>query len=482
MSEQLLQIIGNKSKKIPRNPGVYYFKNKKGEIIYIGKAKNLYKRINSHRLNFYRQKVGTKPYAQNNNMLSDVYDITWITVDSEADALIRESQEIKIVKPLYNVLLKDDKRYFYVALTGDDFPKIRITHQPEKYLRENIVGPFTSGQALRQVLAKIRETIPFCSCKNNHKQPCAYAQLGLCPGYCCLKNNLDNQSFKKKYLGNLNKIFSILTGQRSELIIRLKNDLKKKVSEEDFERAKQLNLEIRSLENIFGHKSIFKENQNDGLLISNTSSLKKILSNNVLPQRIESFDVSNIGGKYATGSMIVFKKNTKNRKIYYSPDKKEYRIFHIKNKILNNDLDMLKEVITRRLNHSFLSKKNSIRQKKETSWPLPQLVLVDGGKTQLAVAIDCFNKIRRISGVIQCLALAKKQEKLYTVLYNGKDVVRFCFLDRFSVDIANLFKNMRNEAHRFAIKHHRKLIKNNLNKTKKNFIENKKISLKVKKG
>jgi len=469
MSEQLSQIIEKKSKKIPRKPGIYYFKNKKGEIIYIGKAKNLYKRINTHRLNFYRQKKNTKPYMDN-NMLSDADDITWSIVDTEADALIRESQEIKLIKPLYNILLRDDKRYFYVALTNDDFPKIKITHQPEKYSKEDIVGPFTNGRALKQILAKIREIIPFCSCSNTHKYPCVHTQLGLCPGYCCIRNDPVNQQpkdLRENYHGNLKKVFSILTGQRSGLIAMLRNDLKRKILEENFEKAKQLNLEIKSLENIFDHKSILERNLNNGLSISSTSLLKEILSSKVLPSRIEAFDVSNIGGRYATGSMIIFSKIVKNRQTYYYPNKKEYRIFHIKNKIINNDLDMLKEVMTRRLNHSLYRYKKTIRQKKENPWPLPQLVLIDGGKTHLAIALSCFNKIKKTNNAVKCLALAKRQEKLYTIFYDRKDATRVYFLDRLDGDVANLFKRLRDEAHRFAIKHHRKLRKDNLKKRKK---------------
>ncbi|MFA6437601.1 MAG: GIY-YIG nuclease family protein [Candidatus Paceibacterota bacterium] len=465
MSEQLSQIIKNKINKIPRQPGVYYFKNKKGEIIYIGKAKNLYKRINSHRLDFYKQKESAKSHTQN-NMLSNVYDITWSIVESEADALIRESQEIKIIKPLYNVLLKDDKRYFYIVFTNNDFPKIKITHQPEKYSKKNVIGPFTSGEALKQILSKIRKTIPFCSCKNIHKHPCTNTQMGLCPGYCCLENNLNDQklkNFKEHYADNLKKIVSILTGKRQEIITKIRSDLKRKILEEDFEKAEQLSLEIKSLENIFNHKNALRKNPNDKFFIPNVSLLKKILSSKILPLRIEAFDVSNIGSKYATGSMIVFKKNVENGKIYYSPNKKEYRIFHIKNKIINNDLDMLREIIMRRLDHSSPSNKNTTHQKKNIFWPLPQLVLIDGGKTQLAVATDCFNKING-NKTVQCLALAKRQEKLYTVLCDRKDAVQVYFLNKLSINIANLFKNLRNEAHRFAIKHHRKLIENNLKK------------------
>jgi excinuclease ABC subunit C len=466
MPEQLSQIIENKSKKIPRKPGVYYFKNKKGEIIYIGKAKNLYKRVNSHRLNFYRQKKNTKPYMHN-NMLSDAYDIAWGIVDTEIDAIIRESQEIRLIKPLYNILLKDDKSYFYVVLTSDDFPKIRITHQPEKYSKEDVVGPFTNGRALKQILAKIREIVPFCSCRNIHKHPCAHSQLGLCHGYCCSKNDINHQQskdFKKKYRGNLKKVFSILAGQKSGLITILRNDLKRKILEENFEKASQLNFEIKSLENIFDHKSTLEKNLSNELLISNISLLKEILSSKILPSRIEAFDVSSIGGKYATGSMIIFSKMVKNRQTYYYPNKKEYRIFHIKNKIINNDLDMLKEVMTRRLNHSLSCYKKTIRQKKENLWPIPQLVLIDGGKTHLAIALGCFNKIKKTNNGVRCLALAKRQEKLYTVFCDRKDAIQVFFLNRLTSDVANLFKRMRNEAHRFAIKNHQKLREDHLKK------------------
>lgn len=450
----MLLSLKNKIKQSPEAPGVYFFLNEEKEIIYIGKAHNLKKRLLSY---LVAKQKKTK------DLLNAALYVNWQKTASEIDALIEESLLIKKHRPIYNILLRDDKQYFYVNFTKEDFPKIYLSHQKH----QNALGPFTNGTALRQALSVIRKIIPFCTCQTKHQNLCTYAQLGLCPGYCCLSlSHLSSRKlnlFKKDYQKNIRQIKLILSGNVDNLINRLRQEMEDLSLKEEFERAAVYQTKINALKNIFLHKHIVKVKKTSRTIkIINPNLLKKILSSNCLPERIESYDISNLSSTEGAGSVVVF--GLEKESACYFPIKASYRIFHIKNPPRKDDTGMLEEVIQRRLKHSVVGDK-PLSQK--NVWPIPDMIFLDGGKGQLKTALRVLEKEKLFAKLLFekrliIVSLAKRQEKLYTISWCSNHqansqvfVIKDYYLNSLPQDIANFFKIMRNEAHRFAIKHHR---------------------------
>ena len=307
----------NKIEGLPGTAGVYCFKNG-GKILYIGKAANIKERVKQHK-----------------DLLELAGRMGYIKTDSEIEAFLLEAKLIKKYQPKYNVVWKDDKNYFYIGITKEEFPRIFITHQTKDKNTE-YVGPFVDGKELKQSLKELRKRSPYRTCKILPKKPCLWYYLGQCLAPC-----------------------------------------------------------------LFGS------------------------------QRIEAYDVSNIQGQEATGSMVTF--------INGKPEKNFYRRFKIKLTNKPNDVAMIKEVLSRRFNHP--------------EWGLPDLILIDGGKAQLNAAILI---AKRCKLKTKTMALAKKENELY--IEGKKKPILLKSLPR---EIFNLILQLRDEAHRFAIAYHHKLrIKN----------------------
>ena len=187
--------LKTKIKETPSKSGVYLFKNQRGKIIYIGKAKNLRQRIKSH-----FQKKSTDFL----NFSPKVVDFDFIITENEKEALFLENELIKKHQPRYNIELKDDKNYFYVVIEKSDWPRVSLTHQPSKLSKKDckILGPFVSGRELKKYLSNIRKIIPFRSCRNISKKPCLYYHLGLCPAPC-LEKIKTSKIKQKQYLLSL---------------------------------------------------------------------------------------------------------------------------------------------------------------------------------------------------------------------------------------------------------------------------------------
>ena len=208
-------------RKIPQLPGVYFFKDNRGKTLYIGKATNL-----RARLRFYFAENQTSLKVK--TLISESKTLDWETLGSETEALIREAELIKKHLPKYNVLMRDDKQYFYVGFSKEKFPKIFITHQPispkpslghalnSVWDKVDYIGPFTEGGVLRSVLKTLRRAFPYCTCRKPHKWPCLNAKIGRCIGYCC--NQIQNSKFKiQNYRQNISSIKTILSGRNRGL-------------------------------------------------------------------------------------------------------------------------------------------------------------------------------------------------------------------------------------------------------------------------
>ncbi len=389
-------------KNLPKKSGVYLMKNKSGEIIYIGKAANLQKRVKSYFIGKRDQKI--------KKLANQVKTIDYKKTDSTLSALILEAKLIKKYKPKFNVKEKDDRSFLYVEITNEKFPRVLLTRGKEKRQREkdqsHWYGPFTKSSGIREALKILRKIFPY----NTHppkkiekfKRPCTYYQIGLCPGTCV--GNISEKDYKQT-IKNLEKIFQ---GKTKNLIKSLKKQMKQASQDLKFEKAKRLKKQI------FGLKHI-----QDTSLIK-PSSLK---SNSKI--RIEGYDISNISGKFGTGSMIVFKNG--------SLKKEDYRKFKIRTIQKQNDIGMIKEVINRRLKHK--------------EWSLPDLILIDGGKAQVKAVKDVLEE-QAIKIPVTGIAKGPKRNK--NIFVNKPKNIKKQTLIR-----------IRDEAHRFAINYHKKLRQKN---------------------
>lgn len=379
--------------KLPKNSGIYALSNKK-EILYIGKASNLRERIRNHFL---------RSTYKDNLFVNQIKKIGCIETNSEIEALLLESKAIKEYMPKHNVIWKDDKNYFYVAIVKDKLPKVLITHQPH----DTFIGPFVDGKALKHVLKILRKAFPYYTARKHPDKMCLWCHLKLCPG-----PNPDLKEYRK----NIKNIVSFLKGEKQSVFKNLKKEMFLSSKNQDYEKAAKLRDQISSLENIISHAKIFKYTAKEN-------------SESIL--RTEAFDISNIQGKEATGSMVVLKNGY--------PDKSQYRKFKIRLPSKPNDTAMIKEIILRRLNHP--------------EWPYPNLILIDGGKAQLNAALSIVkSKIKNAKCNMQIMAIAKKHNELF--IENQKKPV---LLENLPRQTANLILRARDEAHRFAISYHHKL-------------------------
>lgn len=434
--------------RLPRSPGVYLFKNKK-EILYIGKAANLGERLKNH----FQQ-----PGYRDNLFIDQVQKIGYLKTGSEIEALILEANLIKKHQPKYNVVWRDDKNYFYVGVTKEDFPRIFITHQtkPKFEIRNSLnsegittskvsgsqfeikyVGPFVDGRALKTTLASLRKIFPFRTCKSLRRHSCLWCQLGRCPAPCQLGINQTKQfpffykKRKKECQENTKNLLRFLQGKKKNVLSHLKKQMREYSKKEKFEKAAKIRNQITALEKILAHSKVLNREAEKLPWSEIQENLQKIIDFKRKISRIEAYDVSNIQGQSASGAMITF--------INGQPEKNLYRRFKIKITGVPNDTAMIKETLTRRFSHQ--------------EWGIPEVILIDGGKAQLNAAIFS-RKQARLDKKIKIIALAKKKNEFYI---EGKKTP--LLLEDLPREIFNLILKLRDEAHRFAISYHRKLRK-----------------------
>lgn len=426
----MIKDLSEKVKNLPLSPGVYIFKNNRGIPIYIGKAGNIRARVKTYFRKEYRVSAARK------YILKEIADIEIIKTESEIEALVLESQRIKTSKPRYNILMRDDKQYFYVGFTNEQFPKIFLTHQPKTKIF--FIGPFVSGQSLRIALRTLRRVFPYCTCKRLHKsdKACLNYNIGIDLGGCCVKNpksktqNPKLQQKIKNYKHNIENIKKILRGQKVRVVNELEKEMRRAAERQNFEEAAKLRDQLEGIQKILAHKKII---QNETEKIKNVLHAASYILHKI--NRIEGYDISNIQGQFAVGSMVVFARDENGN---FVPQKNRYRKFKIKTIKGANDTAMLKEVIQRRLTHA--------------EWKLPGLFLIDGGIPQRNAA-SAVSKMNHTA--VRVWGLAKREEELYT----EKGVVS---LSSLPFNEAKIIAAVRDEAHRFAIGYYRKLHRKDL--------------------
>lgn len=401
--------------KIPHKPGVYQFKDKDGHIIYVGKALDLYNRVSSY---FSKNPDSPKTAA----LVLEIADTETIIVESELEALVLEANLIKKYLPRFNIRLTDDRDYLYIKVTKEQFPKIITARKKELKNALKYFGPFPSATTVKSTLKTLRRVFPWCSGTYQKDRPCFYYHLGYCPGPCA--KAID----KKEYRKIINLFLAFMEGKKEQLVSELISEMGLYAKAQRFEEAARVRKTLSGITYLtqtnriqaYLDNSNFLEDQNKLAL----EQLKKCLSLDKIPERIEGYDISNIAGTDATGSMVVLT----NGEI----DKSQYRKFKIRLTGRPNDYAMMAEMISRRL---------------KNNWPTPDLIIIDGGKGQVSAAQL---EIGNLKLEIPLFGLAKRMEWLYGVDGTAIKLSK-------SNPALKLVQKLRDEAHRFAIRYHRKL-------------------------
>ncbi len=522
---------------LPDSPGVYQYYDKEGKILYVGKAKNLKKRVAS-----YFNKIHDT--AKTNVLVKKIVTIKHIVVPTETDALLLENNLIKTLQPRYNVLLRDDKTYPWICIKKEPFSRIFPTRRMVKDGSEYF-GPYTSFKTVSTILDLIKELYPLRSCnydlsksniENNKFKVCLEYHIGNCKGPCEGYESLEN------YQKQVDAIREILKGNFKESRRDFKKVMTDLASEMHFEEAQKIKEKIAILENYQSRSTIinpkitnidvfsivsdesaafinFLQISHGSIIRSHTMEIKKKLdetdaellelaiielrerfqllskeiivpfevdlgenikitvpqlgdkkqilelsirnakfyrieqlkqlqivdperhSNRIMaqmqkdlrlheePRHIECFDNSNIQGTNPVAACVVFKDG--------KPSKKDYRHFNIKTVVGPDDFASMEEVVFRRYKRML-----------DENQPLPQLIIIDGGKGQLSSALKSIDNLE-LRGKIAIIGIAKRLEELF---YPGDSVP--LYLDKKS-ETLKVIQQLRNEAHRFGITFHR---------------------------
>ena len=534
--------IKQKIALFPHSPGVYRYYDADGNVIYVGKAKDLHKRVAQY---FVPAERLTRKTAV---MVSKIADAQYTVVESEADALLLENNLIKQFKPRYNILLKDSKTYPWICVTAEEFPRVFLTRRMVKD-GSRYFGPYSSVVHARNLVEFIHSVYPLRTCKlkitsdvilRGKLRPCLNFHIKKCRG-CCV-GGISQQEYNQ----NIEEIVSLLKGGGREIIQHYKSLMVEAASRMEFEQAQMYKEKMMSLEQHYsksvvmnaavgdvdvfslildgpeafgnflrikggavvqslnlGFKLMIEEEQEsvlatfiaeiqnkfgdlskevlvpfmpeidipavefrvpakgDKLALLELSarnakemrfnalkqqehtdpdayknmvmeSLQKQLGMDVLPQHIECFDNSNIQGTNPVSACVVFRNAV--------PSKKDYRHFKVKTVVGANDYATMKEAVNRRYS----------RVLQENPEDLPQLIVIDGGKGQLAFAYEALCELGIIHKVT-LIALAERMEEVYRV---GDPYP--LFIDRNSPAL-KVLQQIRDEAHRFGITFHRKL-------------------------
>ncbi len=429
--------LKNKLANLPTAPGVYFHKNKAGEIIYIGKAANLRNRVRQ-----YFQKSRLRD-PKTDALVAEIADVDWTQVETELDALFLEAELVRRYLPPYNILLRDDKSLVYVRVNpSSSHPTVSLTRRPlddgAKYF-----GPYFSALTVKKALKFLRRIFPY----STHtgvvpNRACLQYHLGLCPGIEEGKTSL------KDYRANLKKLMQYLKGERVQLMKQIERDMKLSAKKQDFEAASRFRNQLFALQGlrkqiVFGDREFMDISKDQGLV-----ELTDVLGLAKIPRRIEGYDISHMSGTDNVASMVVFVSGV--------PHKAAYRKFKLRVPG-NNDFAHMEEAITRRFHDH-----------NREDWGLPNLFLIDGGKGQLTAAL----KARDGAGLdIPMIGLAKREEEIVVHLKRSganpneqsiKGLGGFQRVnDEFAVialpqnsHVIKLLQRIRDESHRFAVSYH----------------------------
>ncbi|MDO4987024.1 MAG: UvrB/UvrC motif-containing protein [Candidatus Saccharibacteria bacterium] len=421
MSHVIPEALVAKLKTLPNSPGVYFHKNKAGEIIYVGKAAVLKNRVRQY---FHKDLKDPKTEA----LKDEIFDTDWIVVDTEMDALFLESEMIKRYMPKWNILLRDDKTVSYVRIDmKSEVPTVTMTRQPlgddARY-----IGPFYAKNTIATALRILRRVFPYYDRPYNGKKT-LNTDLELTPGIEIGKTT------PAEYKKSLRKLIRYLEGDREKLIREIENEMKIAANNQDFEKAAELRNQYFGLKGlkkkiVFSDKEFLDISSDQALL-----ELQKVLNLEKPPRRIEGYDISHNQGQDVVASMVVFTNG--------ASDRSEYRKFKMRSQ-RNDDFKNMRETLERRLRHK--------------EWTYPDVILIDGGRPQLEALKDLLGPTS-----IPYLGIAKEFDNLIIPARFMNSGIMSTSGDYAELPIPptshliKLLQRIRDESHRFAITYHRQL-------------------------
>jgi excinuclease ABC subunit C len=425
-----------KLKTLPTSPGVYFHKDKSGEIIYVGKAAVLKNRVKQYFQKTRDMDVKTRA------LVAEIADTDWVETESEIDALFLEAEMVKRYMPRYNILLRDDRSLIFIRIDmKSNRPYVSFTRNPADD-GADYFGPFFNGFAVKKALRYLRRIFPYYTKppRENNK-PDLDAHLGLSP---------DNMT-PDEYKSNLRKLISYIKGNRKAIVADLERDMKAAAKSQNFETAAKFRNKLRNLRELqqrimFGDKEFLDISKDEAL-----RDLTDLLGLSKVPVRIEGYDISHMNGVNVVASMVVFRNGVS--------DRGKYRKFktHVER---NDDYSNMNEIISRRFS-----------QKNINAWGRPDLVLIDGGKGQLDAALQARNESDY--STVPFIGLAKREEQIVIkdIAINKQKLSEidgrlevtndFTLIDLpKSSALVKLLQRIRDESHRFAISYHTVLSRN----------------------
>lgn len=446
-----------KLKTLPRSAGVYFHKNKSGEIIYVGKAAVLKNRVRQYFQSTRDMDVKTRA------LVAEIYDTDWVETESEIDALFLESEMVKRYMPRFNILLRDDKSQLFVRIDMKSlWPYVSFTRNPADD-GADYYGPYFNGYAVRKALRYLRKTFPYYTKPPVSGRPDLDVHLGLSP---------QEGTTSEQYKTTLRNLIRYLKGERVALLKELERDMQTAAGLHDFEKAAVLRNRLQNLRELkrrimFGDKEFLNISKDKAL-----SNLRDLLSLEKIPARIEGYDISHMSGTNVVASMVVFTNGVS--------DRANYRKFKTRIE-QNDDFYNMYETLQRRTSEKNLK-----------SWGKPDLILIDGGKGQLDAALKAIEE-RGLK--IPVISIAKREEELIVhktrsnvgsekiidlmrhpvegvaVIDSGAYFIvnlhagqmnasphsknlRGAAIHTAYSDVTKLFQRIRDESHRFAVSYH----------------------------
>jgi len=418
VSEQLRKKLG----ELPHKPGIYLMKDRFGTVIYVGKARDLRKRVSSYFQPSRRLGWDLKFRA----LVDAIHDLDIHIVRSEPEALLLEGKLIKEFHPRYNISFRDDKRFLMLKVNlNDPIPRFTLTRFKQDD-GARYFGPFVHSAALRNTLSLIRREFHLRGCRpltpnERDYKHCLYGNLKFCTAPCIANVT------REQYLAQVTAACDFLSGQCDEMREQLDGEMKKAALAQDYERAALYRDAIQDLRDSTRKNRVFDRVPYTLPLaidpVQDLAELGRVLSLPGPPVRIEGFDISNISGTFAVASMVSFKNGR--------PDRANYRKYRIKSFEGQNDFAAMAEVIHRRYSRLLRESKN-----------LPDLILIDGGKGQLGMACAELEKL----GIskIPIIGLAKEFEEIYRP--GESEPLRLPH----ETGALKLLQRVRDESHRFA--------------------------------
>lgn len=415
-------IIEETVKGLPQAPGVYFFRDAAGTVLYVGKATSLKARVSQ----YVRGQEEKSRGVRMRRLMEDAVSVETEQTASALEALILEANLIKKYQPKYNVDQKDDKSFSYFVVTKEEFPRVVIVRQTDlikekfqvaAYAKGEKFGPYTSKAHMQTALKILRKIFPFHDRVEQTEKGCLAFQIGLCPGPYA------GEVTVTEYKKNIRGIKLMLRGERTRLLATLTREMHAAAKKEEFEQAARTRNQIEALSHI-----------RDVALMNRAFDEDPITRSGAETGRVECYDMSHIQGDAAVGAMVVFQDG--------AADKSQYRKFGIKYAQTDHDLAMMREVLARRLTHV-------------DDWGRPDAIVLDGGPTHLAMAEELWHAM---GATIPLLAVAKGPTRKKVDVYPS---AVFKPAEKI-VENLQLLEALREEAHRFAITFHKKRRDTNL--------------------